>query len=241
MEISAFTDIGNVRETNQDAYRAGTFKSGAVWAVVCDGMGGVSGGSVASEMCAETVAAHIKKAFRANMTVKSIKNLLCSAIIAANIEVFETGRENNDLKGMGTTIVAAIISGGFSVIAHVGDSRAYIVNDEIRQITKDHSIVQYMIDSGKITSQQAKTHPDRNIITRAIGVDAVVDVDIDVEDVADGNVLLICTDGLTGYVSDSDMFDLIKNTDFNNSAKVLVKKASENGGRDNITAVTVSC
>ena len=175
MIISAKTDVGAFRENNQDAFLTGTFVNGDAWAIVCDGMGGVSGGQIASALCVEKAASVIKKGYRNRMSVKSVKNLLESAISAANAVVFEESLKDNSLKGMGTTIVAAVIIGSIAVIAYVGDSRAYIVNDTITQITKDHSLVQLMIDTGKITPEEARNHPDKNIITRAVGVENFVE------------------------------------------------------------------
>jgi protein phosphatase len=236
--ISAKTDVGAFRENNQDAFLTGTFVNGDAWAIVCDGMGGVSGGQIASALCVEKAASVIKKGYRNRMSVKSVKNLLESAISAANAVVFEESLKDNELKGMGTTIVAAVIIGSIAVIAYVGDSRAYIVNDTITQITKDHSLVQLMIDTGKITPEEAKNHPDKNIITRAVGVENFVDADIEIIDISPSDKLLLCTDGLSGAVENSDIQSII-NEYREVSAEKLIEKALENGSRDNITAVVV--
>lgn len=238
MIISAKTDVGAFRENNQDAFLTGTFVNGDAWAIVCDGMGGVSGGQIASTLCVEKAASVIKKGYRNRMSVKSVKNLLESAISAANAVVFEESLKDNELKGMGTTIVAAVIVGSIAVIAYVGDSRAYIVNDTITQITKDHSLVQLMIDTGKITPEEAKNHPDKNIITRAVGVENFVDADIEIIDISPSDKLLLCTDGLSGAVENSDIQSII-NEYREVSAEKLIEKALENGSRDNITAVVV--
>lgn len=238
MIISAKTDVGAFRENNQDAFLTGTFVNGDAWAIVCDGMGGVSGGQIASTLCVEKAASVIKKGYRNRMSVKSVKNLLESAISAANAVVFEESLKDNELKGMGTTIVAAVIVGSIAVIAYVGDSRAYIVNDTITQITKDHSLVQLMIDTGKITPEEAKNHPDKNIITRAVGVENFVDSDIEIIDISPSDKLLLCTDGLSGAVENSDIQSII-NEYREVSAEKLIEKALENGSRDNITAVVV--
>ena len=236
MIISAKTDIGAFRDNNQDAFLTGTFVNGDAWAIVCDGMGGVSGGQIASALCVEKAAAVIRKGYRNRMSVKSVKNLLESAISAANAVVFEKSLKDDELKGMGTTIVAAVIMGSIAVIAYVGDSRAYLVNDTITQLTKDHSLVQLMIDTGRITPEEAKTHPDKNIITRAVGIENFVDADIEIIDVSPDDKLLLCTDGLSGVVEDSEI-QLIINEYSNVSAEKLIEKALENGSRDNITAV----
>ena len=240
MKILARTDIGLVRNNNQDAYRAGTFDTGDTWVVVCDGMGGVSGGQVASEICVARVSEALKRGYRKKMTVSSAKNLLVSAINAANAEVFKESQENFELKGMGTTVVAALVMGSVAVIAHVGDSRAYILNEkEIVPVTKDHSFVQLLMDTGKITEEQAKNHPDRNVITRAVGIEHVVDVDVDVEDLGTKDKLLICTDGLNGYVEDSDILKTVIEYG-DSSAEKLVETANNNGGWDNVTVVILT-
>lgn len=239
MKIQSFTDTGRVRDMNQDAFKTGFFKDGGAWAVVCDGMGGVSGGQIASEICVNEVSLHIEKGYRKSMSMKSVKNLLVSAITAANIKVFETANENKEYFGMGTTVVAVVILNGFAAVAHVGDSRAYFINDNIRQITRDHSVVQYLIDTGRITKEAAKTHPDRNVITRAVGVNPEVDVDVDIIPINEGETILICSDGLYEYVSEKEMFDMIKNPDEDEPAKKLLEMANEAGGKDNITVVTV--
>ena len=239
MKLFGKTDIGLVRETNQDAFSFGSFDDGNCWAVVCDGMGGVSGGQVASEICVEKVSEAIKRSYRKGITVSSAKNLLTTAINAANSAVFKEAQENIELKGMGTTVVAVLVLDSIAVVAHVGDSRAYLINDEINQITKDHSFVQLLIDTGKITEEEAKVHPDRNVITRAVGIEHVVDVEIDIVDINDNDKLLICTDGLNGYVPDADILKIIKEYG-DSSTEKLVETANNAGGRDNVTVVILT-
>lgn len=238
MKIQGKTDIGLVRETNQDAYEFGYFENGDCWAVVCDGMGGVSGGQVASGICVEKISEAIKRGFRDNMTVNSAKNLLNSAINTANSAVFKEAQESYELKGMGTTVVAVLVLGSIAVIAHVGDSRAYVVNGTIKAVTKDHSFVQLLVDTGKITVDEAMVHPDRNVITRAVGIEHVVDVEFDIVDVNSGDTLLLCTDGLNGYVEDDEIFKII-NEYGDSSTEKLVETANNAGGRDNVTVVVI--
>ncbi len=239
MNVYAKTDIGKTRETNQDAFDTGYFNDGTVWAVVCDGMGGVSGGQVASSLCIDKTVNAIKRSYREGMTVNNVKNMLVSAINAANSYVFDESLKDRELKGMGTTIVAVVIVNNIAVVAHVGDSRAYIVNDTIKQITKDHSYVQLLVDNGKITLEEAEKHPDKNIITRAIGIEGFVDVDVDIVDIKNEDVLLLCTDGLNGYVRDDDILKTVKEYG-DSSTEKLVETANLNGGHDNITVVLIS-
>lgn len=239
MNVYAKTDIGKTRETNQDAFDTGYFNDGTVWAVVCDGMGGVSGGQVASSLCIDKTVNAIKRSYREDMTVNNVKNMLVSAINAANSYVFDESLKDRELKGMGTTIVAVVIINNIAVVAHVGDSRAYIVNDTIKQITKDHSYVQLLVDNGKITLEEAENHPDKNIITRAIGIEGFVDVDVDIVDIKEEDILLLCTDGLNGYVRDDDILKTVKEYG-DSSTEKLVETANLNGGHDNITVVLIS-
>ena len=236
MIISAKTDIGAYRESNQDAFLTGSFLSGDAWAVVCDGMGGVSGGQIASRVCVEKASAVIKRGYRSDLSVKSAKNLLQSAINTANAAVFEESQSDITLHGMGTTIVAVIVLKGVAVIGYVGDSRAYLINDKITPLTKDHSLVQVMIDSGKLTEEEAKVHPDRNIITRAVGIMNFVDIDYEITDFTDGDKILLCTDGLNGSVNDNVIFEITESHG-DSTADVLIKTAIDSGSRDNVTVV----
>ncbi len=237
MKISAVTECGPHREANEDAVNYGYFDTGDCYALVCDGMGGVSGGQLASSLCIEKTSNTIEKGYRKRLTVKGAKNLLESAIGASNAVIHNKANEGQGLRGMGTTIVGAIILGDIAVIAHVGDSRAYLINDNVTQITKDHSLVQAMLDNGKITLEEAKTHPDRNIITRAVGVVSFVDVEFDIIDLKKNDKLLLCSDGLSGALTEEEIINTLAQTDF--SVDALVKKAIDNGSNDNVTALLI--
>lgn len=241
MRIVAKTDKGHVRDSNQDAYAVGEFSDEVVWAVVCDGMGGAAGGNIASALAVKVISDKINVSYREQMRDSSIKNMLDSALNAANVEVFDMAESKQELKGMGTTVVCAIVKDGQAYIAHAGDSRAYILkNGEISQITTDHSMVQDLLDKGKITSEQAQNHPNKNIITRAVGVDENIEIDFDQIDLDDNTTLLLCTDGLSNYVSNEEILELTSDGKHYAFADRLVNKANENGGGDNITAVVIS-
>ena len=241
MRIVAKTDKGHVRDSNQDAYAVGEFSDEVVWAVVCDGMGGAAGGNIASALAVKVISDKINVSYREQMRDSSIKNMLDSALNAANVEVFDMAESKQELKGMGTTVVCAIVKDGQAYIAHAGDSRAYILkNGEISQITTDHSMVQDLLDRGKITSEQALNHPNKNIITRAVGVDENIEIDLDQIDLDDNTTLLLCTDGLSNYVSNEEILELTSDGKHYAFADRLVNKANENGGGDNITAVVIS-
>lgn len=241
MKVSAKSDVGVVRQNNQDYCLAGEFTDGVTWAVVCDGMGGANGGNIASETAARTISEKLNFGYHEAMNDNSIKHLIVSAIEAANATVFSRSRSDAALVGMGTTVVLAIIKNDSLYIAHVGDSRIYVVTkDSINQLTVDHSVVQLMIDRGEITAEEAKDHPQKNVITRALGVDDEVRIDYSQEVFNEGDIVLLCTDGLTNFVSNSTIMDICNTYDSYSLADALVDKANENGGGDNVTVITVT-
>ncbi|MBR2100598.1 MAG: Stp1/IreP family PP2C-type Ser/Thr phosphatase [Eubacterium sp.] len=241
MKIVAKTDKGLVRESNQDAYAVGELPGEVAWAVVCDGMGGAAGGNIASALAVKVISDKITSCYNQKMRDSSIFNLLDSAITAANIEVYDMADSQRDLKGMGTTVVCAIVRQDTVYIAHAGDSRAYIAgDDEIKQITTDHSMVQDLVNKGKITAEEAEHHPNKNIITRAVGVDKRIKIDSDQFDLEDNQTLILCTDGLSNYVSTDELLDDIKDGQYYAFADRLVKRTNNNGGGDNITVVAIS-
>ena len=241
MRIVAKTDIGLKRINNEDSYATGELPGSVAWAVVCDGMGGAAGGNVASSTAVKLISERISSSYRKGMTANSIKNMLVSAITAANISIFEASRKNPELSGMGTTVVAVVVVDGEACIAHAGDSRAYVLSDgKLRQLTKDHSFVQEMVDSGNLTEAEALDDPRKNIITRALGVDEEIRIDFCEEFIDDKDVLLICTDGLTNYVNSEEICEITSDGKYYEYAEKLVNRANENGGGDNITVVTIS-
>ena len=206
MKIVAKTDKGLVRDNNQDSYAVGELPGEVAWAVVCDSMGGAAGGNIASALAVKVISDKINTSYNQNMRDSSIKNLLDSAITAANIEVYDMADAHSELKGMGTTVVCAIVRDNTAFIAHAGDSRAYIAkNNELTQITTDHSLVQDLVNLGKITQEEAENHPKKNLITRAVGVDKQIQIDFVQTDFGDDEVLILCTDGLTNYISSDEM------------------------------------
>lgn len=241
MKIVAKTDIGLKRESNQDSYAAGELQSNVAWAVVCDGMGGAAGGNTASSTAVSIISERITTQYREGMTAASIKNMLTSAIAAANISVYDLSKNDAELSGMGTTVVVTIVDGNTVYIAHAGDSRAYVLSKgALNQLTKDHSIVQEMVDHGTLTPDEAKLDPRKNIITRALGVDYVLKVDFDIITIENDDVLILCTDGLTNFVEPDEFYELTDDGKYSEYAERLVKRANDNGGGDNITIVTLS-
>ena len=240
MKIVAKTDKGRVRDSNQDAYAVGEFPDEVAWAIVCDGMGGAAGGNIASALAVKVISDKINASYRESMKDSSIKNMLHSALTAANMEVYDMAYANSELNGMGTTVVCAIVKNGYAFIAHAGDSRAYVYDGELKQVTTDHSVVQRLLDSGKITKEEAEHHPYKNRITRAIGVDKSIEIEFDEVELTDDEVLILCTDGLSNYVTDDEMINEVQDGKYYAFADRLVKKANNNGGGDNITVVAIS-
>lgn len=240
MQIFSKTDRGRVRTDNQDAYFAGKITDDSVFAVVCDGMGGANAGNVASELAVRHISEYVIRSYRDGMDITDTEKTLKNAIVSANISLYDKAVNNAELAGMGTTTVAAFVKDGAAVIAHVGDSRIYLVNEEIKQLTRDHSVVQSLIESGKITPEDAKVHPRKNVITRALGAEENVAVDSDCLNLSNGDTLLLCSDGLTNFLDDKDILKVFQNNDISAVAERLVEEANENGGGDNITVVTVT-
>jgi protein phosphatase len=226
--VGAATDVGRVREGNEDAYLVDD-EMGLV--AVADGMGGHRGGEVASVTAVEALRAAISQG-----------RPLREAVEDANRAVFDKAQTDERLRGMGTTITAATLAaGGTLLIGHVGDSRAYLLRDgELRQITTDHSLVEELMRDGRLTPDEAAVHPQRSIITRALGVDSSVDVDVYPVELQPGDVLLFCSDGLTGMLhSDLIAAELRREDDPARAATKLVDAANASGGEDNITVVVV--
>ena len=240
MQIFSKTDRGRVRTDNQDAYFAGKITDDSVFAVVCDGMGGANAGNVASELAVRHISEYVIRSYRDGMDMTDTEKTLKNAIVSANISLYDKAVNNAELAGMGTTAVAAFVKDGTAVIAQVGDSRIYLVNGEIKQLTRDHSVVQSLIESGKITPEDAKVHPRKNVITRALGAEENVAVDSDCLNLSNGDTLLLCSDGLTNFLDDKDILTVFQNNDISAVAERLVEEANKNGGGDNITVVTVT-
>ncbi len=236
MYIFSETDIGLVRTENQDRVRTALLRDDIGFAVICDGMGGQNAGSEASERAVNVVFERITKVFRPDYSGNSIRNLLISSITTANSVVYDMSVSSMDMKGMGTTCVAALVFGNKLYAVSVGDSRLYLISHEIRQLTKDHTVVMKMYENGEITKEQLKNHPQRNYITKAVGVAEKVSPDYLEAELPEHSAILLCTDGLSNYCDEADMFNIIKKCDPKDAPSELVKKALENGGGDNVTA-----
>ncbi len=239
MQIFSKMDIGNKRNTNQDAYCTAMLPD-AVLAVVCDGMGGANGGDIASRTATELISEYVQNSYNGAQGADRLLELLKNAIISANLEIYDIACKRNGLKGMGTTVVAAIVKQDFAVICNVGDSRAYLISDGITQITRDHSVVQSLIEKGELTAEEARVHPKKNVITRALGVEENVMPDLYQIEFNDSSKLLLCTDGLSNFVPNGEILDTFNNNSLKDIAEILIDKANAGGGGDNITAVVVA-
>jgi len=231
--------MGKVRKTNQDYCLTKQLPDGA-FAVVCDGMGGARGGDVASKIAAEFIGEHVIGAYRESLKPSSLKALLESAVVGANLAVYNAAQQDPNLFGMGTTAVTALVSGDLLGVVNVGDSRAYLIRgNEISQLTRDHSYVQTMVEQGKITSKQAKSDPRKNIITRALGIEKKVEIDYCEYNLEQGDRILICTDGLTNHLEDSEILNLVLTCPQQTLSEQLIATANQKGGSDNITVVEI--
>lgn len=240
MQIFTKVDIGLARPTNQDAADAFMLTDEIAFAIACDGMGGSSGGDIASRCAVDTISQYVKNSFSAGMSNESIAKLLKNAVLSANYDVYSLSKTNPDLAGMGTTVVAAIVTQTHAIICHVGDSRGYLINDNIIQLTSDHSVVQSLIESGKLSLSEAKSFPDKNVITRALGVEPDVFPDYSIVPVKPEDSILLCTDGLTNFTEISEVLNIFKTNSIDKVADLLISAAKSGGGGDNISVVIVS-
>ncbi len=238
MMVYAHTDIGNGRSENQDCVDSAVLED-AVFAVVCDGMGGSNAGREASSRAVAIIKERIIKSYRSDFDINKIRNLLVAAVKTANAVVYDLGSAVPEWNGMGTTCVACLIRNGLVHTVNVGDSRAYLVTHEIRQITKDHSMVMKLYERGDITKEELKNHPKRNVITRAVGVAENVEPDYFENELPQGGAVILCTDGLSNYCDEGVMFRMTKDLSPEELPKALVKNALDNGSGDNITAAVM--
>lgn len=237
MNVVGKTHIGLVRENNQDTLEFGTLGTVAQYAVVCDGMGGANGGNIASKIAVEVIGSRIRDGFTPEHSGSSVERLLASAMATANAGVYDRAQQQPELSGMGTTVVAVIAHGNKVYISHVGDSRLYLLrNGVLTQVTRDHSVVQELIEEGRISEEEARSHPRKNYITRALGVVAEESGEYDELDAQSGDRLLLCTDGLTNEVSTELMTELMAKPQ-EEALEALIRAALDDGGADNITVV----
>lgn len=247
MLFSGKTDKGRTRSSNQDGFTALEFAPDTAFFLVCDGMGGASGGGEASKIALEAASESISEDIPVILGDKELdKNkympkILTYAAQKANLAVYDKATEEAEFTGMGTTFVGAVIIGDMMYVVNVGDSRLYLVTDnEVKQVTRDHSYVQYLVDMGVMTSEQAETSTKKNIITKAVGTDETVQPDTFTVSLDGASYVLLCSDGLSNMVDKSELLSIIrKDGELDEKTDALIARANEMGGKDNITAVLV--
>lgn len=241
MEYWGLSDIGRVRTQNQDAFRIEELDRHTILAVVCDGMGGAKSGNIASRLAIDVFVDEVKSSYKNSMTQEQIGQLLQNAVKLANFTVYDQARQFEDFAGMGTTLVAALLSGKIATVVNVGDSRCYhITRSDIRRVTVDHSVVQMMVDRGELTAEEARNYPGRNYITRAVGTEPTVDSDLFAIRVERGDALLLSSDGLHNEVDDQEiLFEVVHGVNNDNCCQRLLDIANMRGSPDNVTSVLV--
>lgn len=239
INVWGMTDVGLSRKENQDAYSVKRDTAGHVICVVCDGMGGPAGGCLASHIAVNTFVEELEKVLRADMTLKQLREASSYAVSIANQAIRAEAAKSEEYRDMGTTLVSAVSCGEDVVICNVGDSRAYhITCNGITQITRDHSLVERMVERGDITAEEARRHPSRNLITRALGPDVVAECDEYICPLKSGEYLLLCTDGLIDTVTDQEMlFEVIHGDNAATCLNRLLDISKSRGASDNVTAV----
>ena len=240
MQYWAMTDPGCVRTQNQDAYITEALDR-ALLCAVCDGMGGAKSGNVASALAAEIFAQAVRSTWKPGMSQADVDTMLVNAVKLTNFTVYDQSMSFEEFSGMGTTLAAMLVENGRVTVVNVGDSRVYRINAEgIRQVTKDHSLVQMMIDRGELTPEAARSYPGKNMITRAVGTEPTVQSDLFHMDPQWGEILMICTDGLTNLVEDQEiLFEIMYNEDRQACCRRLLDIAISRGAPDNVTCILV--
>ena len=240
MEFWGLTDSGKVRQNNQDVFRMlYDERNGTALFVVCDGMGGANAGNIASELAADTFVEHMTRFLEEAAKPSDASMKMADAVVAANSAVYEKSLSDSEFAGMGTTLVAVLVSPQGEVVANIGDSRLYhVTKSKACQVTKDHSVVEDMIDRGDLTRAEARSHPNKNLITRALGTCQEEEPDVFFLDIYIGDYLLLCSDGLSNMVSESELlFELQNSISVRKSCENLVELALSRGAPDNVTAI----
>lgn len=241
MRIYAETDIGMVRKMNQDAYYISEEKDSYKLCILADGMGGYTGGEVASRLACRATSKYIIEHFDETQeyTKEAIMQIIKDAMNYANSIVYEKSREIEELDQMGTTLEICLIYNNRAFIGHIGDSRIYRIRQDImRKITVDHSYVQKLIKDGTITKEEAIHHPKKNMLMKALGCEEEIEPDVMVKGFNPGDIILICSDGLTNMIAEQEIYNIIIN-DIESASENLIKKAKELGGTDNITVIII--
>ena len=241
MQSWGLSDQGCVRKQNQDAYHIEKLDRNSLLCVVCDGMGGAKSGNIASTLAVDVFVEEVRRTWTLGITQYKLEQMLRAAVKLANFTVYDQAQQFEEFDGMGTTLVAALIHGHRVTVVNVGDSRAYKVDgDGIRQITRDHSLVQMMVDRGELSPEVARTYPGKNFITRAIGTETVVECDLYHLDVRKGDYLLLCSDGLSNTMDEQEMlFEIVHGVKKQHCCQRLLDIAKNRGAPDNVTSILI--
>lgn len=241
MKVFAGTDIGKAREMNQDYYYVSSRFDEIKMCILADGMGGYAGGEIASNMAVASVKSYVYNNYsKIKLETDEIINLLKDATQYANMVVYEKTKQIEELEEMGTTLEIALIVDEKIYISHIGDSRIYkIRNNKMKQLTKDHSYVEKLINDGTITKEEAQMHPQKHMLTKALGCTAFVEPDLLVEKIKENDIILICSDGLTNMLPEEEIIKII-NENPEEPNKQLITAANKAGGCDNITVIVIS-
>lgn len=242
MQAWGLTDQGCVRKQNQDAFQIVRLDRSSMLCVVCDGMGGAKSGNVASSLAAEVFVQEVQRCWGPKMDWDKADMALRAAVKLANFTVYDQAMQFEEFDGMGTTLVAALIRHRQASLVNVGDSRGYIIGQRgIRQITRDHSLVQMMVDRGDLTREQARNYPGKNLITRAVGTEPAVLCDLYRQELEKGDYVLLCSDGLSNMLEDQEiLFEVVHGVNKRQCCKRLLDIAISRGSPDNVTSVLVS-
>ena len=241
MQSWGLSDQGCVRKQNQDAYHIEKLDRNSLLCVVCDGMGGAKSGNIASTLAVDVFVEEVRRTWTPGIPLDKLEQMLRGAVKLANFTVFDQSQQFEEFDGMGTTLVAVLVSGRRATVVNVGDSRAYKVDsDGIHQITRDHSLVQMMVDRGELSPEIARTYPGKNFITRAIGTETMVECDMYHFDVKKGDFLLLCSDGLSNTMDEQEMlFEIVHGVKKQHCCQRLLDIAKNRGAPDNVTSVLI--
>lgn len=241
MKYWGITDPGCTRDQNQDTYLVESLGRNALLCVVCDGMGGAKSGNVASSLAADVFTQEVKRSWTSDMDQERLDQMLKGAVKLANFTVHDQAQQFEEFTGMGTTLVAVLVQGKNATVINVGDSRCYSVTaEDVTQLTTDHSLVQMMIQRGELTPERARSYPGKNLITRAIGTEPVMECDVFHRRLSTGECLLLCTDGLSNLVDDQEiLFEIVHGSNKQSSCERLLEIAKNRGAPDNVTCVLI--
>ena len=241
MQCWGLTDPGCVRQQNQDVYQIEKLDGSSMLCLVCDGMGGAKSGNVASSLAADVFVQEVRRNWKHGLSEERVDQILQSAVKLANFTVFDQAQQFEEFNGMGTTLVAALVHGKRATIIHVGDSRAYAITREgIRQLTRDHSVVQMMLERGELTPEQARSYPGKNPITRAIGTEGIIQSDLTHLTLERGDSLLLCSDGLSNTMDEQEiLFEVVHGVNKQYCCQRLLDIAKNRGAPDNVTSVFI--